>query len=53
MSEQAEGHVTVTAGANTPIFSLCVFAFAQGRSAADFDEPLRIEEDAHWTTEQT
>uniref|UniRef100_A0A673CTE6 Leucine-rich repeats and calponin homology (CH) domain containing 1 n=1 Tax=Sphaeramia orbicularis TaxID=375764 RepID=A0A673CTE6_9TELE len=24
-----------------------------GRTAADFDEPLRIEEDAHWPTEQT
>lgn len=27
--------------------------YIRGRSAADFDEPLRIEEDAHWTTEQT
>ncbi|KAK7938312.1 hypothetical protein WMY93_001638 [Mugilogobius chulae] len=27
--------------------------YIKGRSAADFDEPLRIEEDSHWTTEQT
>ncbi|KAM6978968.1 leucine-rich repeat and calponin homology domain-containing protein 1 isoform 4-T4 [Tautogolabrus adspersus] len=26
--------------------------YIKGRTAADFDEPLRIEEDSHWTTEQ-
>ncbi|XP_049450638.1 leucine-rich repeat and calponin homology domain-containing protein 1 isoform X5 [Epinephelus fuscoguttatus] len=26
--------------------------YIKGRTAADFDEPLRIEEDAHWQTEQ-
>uniref|UniRef100_A0A673CPE4 Leucine-rich repeats and calponin homology (CH) domain containing 1 n=1 Tax=Sphaeramia orbicularis TaxID=375764 RepID=A0A673CPE4_9TELE len=31
----------------------CVRCCLQGRTAADFDEPLRIEEDAHWPTEQT
>lgn len=27
--------------------------YIKGRTAADFDEPLRIEEDSHWPTEQT
>ncbi|XP_071328587.1 leucine-rich repeat and calponin homology domain-containing protein 1 isoform X4 [Trachinotus anak] len=27
--------------------------YIKGRTAADFDEPLRIEEDSHWQTEQT
>ncbi|XP_030614225.1 leucine-rich repeat and calponin homology domain-containing protein 1 isoform X4 [Archocentrus centrarchus] len=27
--------------------------YIKGRTAADFDEPLRIEEDSHWSTEQT
>ncbi|XP_072301395.1 leucine-rich repeat and calponin homology domain-containing protein 1 [Eucyclogobius newberryi] len=27
--------------------------YIKGRTAADFDEPLRIEEDGHWTPEQT
>uniref|UniRef100_A0A665TVA1 Calponin-homology (CH) domain-containing protein n=1 Tax=Echeneis naucrates TaxID=173247 RepID=A0A665TVA1_ECHNA len=31
----------------------CVCVCVQGRSAADFDEPLRIDEDSHWPTEQT
>ncbi|XP_074513880.1 leucine-rich repeat and calponin homology domain-containing protein 1 isoform X2 [Sebastes fasciatus] len=26
--------------------------YIKGRTAADFDEPLRIEEDSHWPTEQ-
>ncbi|XP_077946568.1 leucine-rich repeat and calponin homology domain-containing protein 1 isoform X7 [Gasterosteus aculeatus] len=26
--------------------------YIKGRTAADFDEPLRIEEDAHWTSQQ-
>ncbi|XP_056245963.1 leucine-rich repeat and calponin homology domain-containing protein 1 isoform X6 [Seriola aureovittata] len=26
--------------------------YIKGRTAADFDEPLRIEEDSHWQTEQ-
>ncbi|XP_041663710.1 leucine-rich repeat and calponin homology domain-containing protein 1 isoform X4 [Cheilinus undulatus] len=26
--------------------------YIKGRTAADFDEPLRIEEDSHWSTEQ-
>ncbi|XP_029385614.1 leucine-rich repeat and calponin homology domain-containing protein 1 isoform X3 [Echeneis naucrates] len=28
-------------------------SYIKGRSAADFDEPLRIDEDSHWPTEQT
>ncbi|XP_028248985.1 leucine-rich repeat and calponin homology domain-containing protein 1 isoform X2 [Parambassis ranga] len=28
-------------------------SYIKGRTAADFDEPLRIEEDSHWPTEQT
>ncbi|MEQ2164263.1 hypothetical protein GOODEAATRI_004747, partial [Goodea atripinnis] len=39
-------HVTGAAGAN-----LCLCT--QGRTAAAFEEPLRIEEDSHWQTEQT
>ncbi|XP_026231563.1 leucine-rich repeat and calponin homology domain-containing protein 1 isoform X3 [Anabas testudineus] len=27
--------------------------YIKGRTAADFDEPLRIEEDSHWPTQQT
>lgn len=27
--------------------------YIKGRTAADFDEPLRIEEDSHWSTQQT
>ncbi|XP_051814795.1 leucine-rich repeat and calponin homology domain-containing protein 1 isoform X6 [Acanthochromis polyacanthus] len=27
--------------------------YIKGRTATDFDEPLRIEEDSHWPTEQT
>ncbi|KAM3862100.1 leucine-rich repeat and calponin homology domain-containing protein 1 [Diretmus argenteus] len=27
--------------------------YIKGRTAAEFDEPLRIEEDSHWATEQT
>ncbi|XP_013882945.1 leucine-rich repeat and calponin homology domain-containing protein 1 isoform X2 [Austrofundulus limnaeus] len=27
--------------------------YIKGRTAADFEEPLRIEEDSHWQTEQT
>ncbi|KAM7379997.1 hypothetical protein PAMP_003327 [Pampus punctatissimus] len=27
--------------------------YIKGRTAADFDEPLRIEEDSHWPTEQS
>lgn len=32
--------------------SAAVDVSVQGRTAADFDEPLRIEEDSHWLTEQ-
>ncbi|XP_027878767.1 leucine-rich repeat and calponin homology domain-containing protein 1 isoform X6 [Xiphophorus couchianus] len=28
-------------------------SYIKGRTAADFEEPLRIEEDSHWQTEQT
>ncbi|KAM4608914.1 leucine-rich repeat and calponin homology domain-containing protein 1 [Polymixia lowei] len=28
-------------------------SYIKGRTVADFDEPLRIEEDSHWPTEQT
>ncbi|KAK6315250.1 hypothetical protein J4Q44_G00147790 [Coregonus suidteri] len=31
---------------------MCVFLLVQGRTA-DYDEPLRIEEDTHWASEQT
>ncbi|KAM9342789.1 leucine-rich repeat and calponin homology domain-containing protein 1 isoform 2-T2 [Pholidichthys leucotaenia] len=27
--------------------------YIKGRTAADYDEPLRIDEDSHWSTEQT
>ncbi|KAM8857070.1 leucine-rich repeat and calponin homology domain-containing protein 1 isoform 4-T4 [Synchiropus picturatus] len=27
-------------------------SYIKGRTAADFDEPLRIDEDSHWSTEQ-
>lgn len=36
-------HGDVPAGAGVSV---------QGRTAAEFDEPLRIEEDAHWPTER-
>uniref|UniRef100_A0A7N8WNY3 Leucine-rich repeats and calponin homology (CH) domain containing 1 n=1 Tax=Mastacembelus armatus TaxID=205130 RepID=A0A7N8WNY3_9TELE len=32
---------------------VCVCVCAQGRTAAAFDEPLRIEEDSHWAAQQT
>ena len=44
---ESVGHVTAAAGAD-----VCVCVSVQGRTAADFDEPLRIEEDSHWPTEQ-
>ncbi|KAM7406766.1 hypothetical protein PAMA_002809 [Pampus argenteus] len=36
---------------NTPLSARFV-NYIKGRTAADFDEPLRIEEDSHWPTEQ-
>ncbi|TKS66817.1 Leucine-rich repeat and calponin -like proteiny domain-containing protein 1 [Collichthys lucidus] len=32
--------------------STCFVNYIKGRTAADLDEPLRIEEDSHWPTEQ-
>uniref|UniRef100_A0A669C2A3 Leucine rich repeats and calponin homology domain containing 1 n=1 Tax=Oreochromis niloticus TaxID=8128 RepID=A0A669C2A3_ORENI len=40
-------------GENNRLLLICVRLSLQGRTAADFDEPLRIEEDSHWSTEQT
>ncbi|XP_040003830.1 leucine-rich repeat and calponin homology domain-containing protein 1 isoform X1 [Xiphias gladius] len=36
-----------------PALSTRFVNYIKGRTAADFDEPLRIEEDSHWQTEQT
>ncbi|XP_033843394.1 leucine-rich repeat and calponin homology domain-containing protein 1 isoform X2 [Periophthalmus magnuspinnatus] len=36
-----------------PSLSARFLNYIKGRTAADFDEPLRIEEDANWTAEQT
>ncbi|XP_047456042.1 leucine-rich repeat and calponin homology domain-containing protein 1 isoform X2 [Mugil cephalus] len=32
--------------------SPCFLSYIKGRTPADFDEPLRIEEDSHWPAEQ-
>lgn len=34
------------------LISVCLCVCVQGRTAPDLDEPLRIEEDSHWTSEQ-